>query len=991
MNMKMFHNAFSFSKKLLYNIHCYRSIFVASNKLIAEESRSDTLQESKITDGLSDKTQDYLGRKSYVEEIVQNFVRAHESGEEIVFALSAKWGSGKTWMLNIAEPMFREKGFSVVWFNAWEFSQEKTSIRRALLRKSKEDLHSQVDISSLYQDSTKVESPALEFLYGKLKSFANMVWRNKLVTSITVLILSQIIVLVTTNYNSIMMSMLDRVAYIALVFNQTLLGLLLVEVVSNIYAQVLYLFKLISENYLSLSAIFGGALAVSLPRLFYVEKTTSSAKTSEEFSNKFAEILKGHDKVVIFVDDLDRCAPNAIQEILDSLVTFFSHCSFIVTGDHSVIEPTIGKLVANYTGKTQVDEKIEGKRFLKKIFNVYWKIPNPDPRSLEEYTRSCVKKVSFLDESERDGLAMMLKNHYSKNLRKIERCTYSLDFLYRTVSRMITEKQTVISELDEKGEQIPVEYTEGLENLKDIKKHPLLLAKVFLISEIYEEAFDALQDVQGSRIILWQEKQIRDTGKIESFYVDQKVNISMNKFIRPEEQVAYQDFIADDPQFSSSEKTIADPASFFYVSGLTGLPSRKGADLDTFVELVLKSERFDSLVDLWQESSEAVRKRLVKKTVDGLDETLTQDQRIDAVANILQLTRIDTIWFDAFDHVVEMISSNSSAWNPQAREIVYELLFLTSFDKLEKLEFLLNKSTHFSSEASISSLWSVLEDDALTLEVKSAIVIELWLDGQVEEGVIGYDNAVKYLGLIFSSIGKNEDSVKYIQDVLKKVLSNCGEHEHDYFSAFIPLIAEYDLDKSLVDSIDDFMAKSIGSKEWTLTENWLRLFHESDTLTSYITSQKLKKLYGEYSQLILKENVSIWRDLMQGWIDDEILSQYDLHRKFRTTLVQQIHDESRRSEVIEFLSGNSDEFEFTSNEEKMILSTFIEVEDNPLRENCLKILLASKSFKDMKSPEIVGHNGLKLRQLIDATDSEIVHSQTIKLYKLFYPQSKVFN
>ena len=106
-------------------------------------------------------TNDTLKRKIYAdkiaEELASHYCSKQESGhgDNIVFAISGKWGEGKTELLNLLEPKLVERGFTVIRFNPWKYSHEDISLKRSFLRVVKEKINSEVDLSDLYYDRSK--------------------------------------------------------------------------------------------------------------------------------------------------------------------------------------------------------------------------------------------------------------------------------------------------------------------------------------------------------------------------------------------------------------------------------------------------------------------------------------------------------------------------------------------------------------------------------------------------------------------------------------------------------------------------------------------------------------------------------------------------------------------------------------------------------------------------------------------------------------------
>jgi predicted KAP-like P-loop ATPase len=91
-------------------------------------------------------------------------------------------------------------------------------------------------------------------------------------------------------------------------------------------------------------------------------------------------------KIVIFIDDLDRCTPERALEILESIKTFFDITGiiFVIGIDPSTIDPII---------KTKYGEhsKINGMKYLQKIVQLPYPIPLWNPPSLSDTITNMIK------------------------------------------------------------------------------------------------------------------------------------------------------------------------------------------------------------------------------------------------------------------------------------------------------------------------------------------------------------------------------------------------------------------------------------------------------------------------------------------------------------------------------------------------------------------------------------------------------------------------
>ena len=96
---------------------------------------------------------DTLKRKIYAEKIAEEIETHYDSKKEtghkdnIVFAISGKWGEGKTELLNLLEPKLTDKGFTVIRFNPWQYSHEDISLKRSFLRVVKDKIGADTDLA----------------------------------------------------------------------------------------------------------------------------------------------------------------------------------------------------------------------------------------------------------------------------------------------------------------------------------------------------------------------------------------------------------------------------------------------------------------------------------------------------------------------------------------------------------------------------------------------------------------------------------------------------------------------------------------------------------------------------------------------------------------------------------------------------------------------------------------------------------------------------
>src|ERR1051326_3419910 len=93
---------------------------------------------------------------------------------------------------------------------------------------------------------------------------------------------------------------------------------------------------------------------------------------------------QGARRVVVFIDDLDRCLPENALDVLESMKLFFDMEGFVfVVGlDQSVVERAVA---LKYASAGSADVPVEGTAYVKKVFQVPFGLPRIGTDLLPEY------------------------------------------------------------------------------------------------------------------------------------------------------------------------------------------------------------------------------------------------------------------------------------------------------------------------------------------------------------------------------------------------------------------------------------------------------------------------------------------------------------------------------------------------------------------------------------------------------------------------------
>ncbi len=159
---------------------------------------------------------------------------------------------------------------------------------------------------------------------------------------------------------------------------------------------------------------------------WFSDKDQTHYREINHFEEDFAEAVKKYThggKLVIFIDDLDRCLPENAITVLESLKLFIGHaqCIFVLGMDHHVVEEGI---------KVRFGEKkitLSGREYLDKIIQIPFFLPPVRPEKLEAVFN--VENQAFSKE-----IWNIIQLGMDGNPRKVKRFVNSFSLLERFVN-----------------------------------------------------------------------------------------------------------------------------------------------------------------------------------------------------------------------------------------------------------------------------------------------------------------------------------------------------------------------------------------------------------------------------------------------------------------------------------------------------------------------------------------------------------------------------
>lgn len=290
----------------------------------------------------------------------------------MTISIQGAWGTGKTSIMQIISNMLEERGKTLsVWFNTWQFSQFSMDSELAISLLS--CLLEELSVSEEQKEKVTKTTQAIRFAQA--------------------------------------------------------MGRMGKEVALSV-----------------IDSTFGGRVAENVEKGINGVQETLTERTSpataiknlrKQFSQCVSESLErtGKDRVVIFIDDLDRLEPRKAVELLEVLKLFLDckNCVFILAIDYDVV----CKGVSSKYGENMSEKK--GRNFFEKIIQVPFKMPVAE-YNIKNYVANCFKEIGVpCPESDLGIYIELIKRSIGTNPRSMKRLFNAYLLLTMVVSEEILE------------------------------------------------------------------------------------------------------------------------------------------------------------------------------------------------------------------------------------------------------------------------------------------------------------------------------------------------------------------------------------------------------------------------------------------------------------------------------------------------------------------------------------------------------------------------
>lgn len=258
------------------------------------------------------------------------------------------------------------------------------------------------------------------------------------------------------------------------------------------------------------------------------ERTDDIKHLKENLQDIINDAIKENksDRIVIFIDDLDRLVPEKAIELLEVLKLFLDceHCVFVLAIDYNVV---VRGAKSKY-GKDLDDEK--GKAFFEKIIQVPFTVPVAN-YDLQNFIESSLNKLDFCFD----------KNNEERN--QLETITqlirYSIGNNPRSINRLFNSVSLLM-------------YINNGDKVDHDEKLMILAMVCFQLR--FEEAYNYLLTAYNN--------SPEDSDEIESYLID----LLENSFELLDDEVDYNSLVSLLGKFTFKDKKDRDDFTNFYIS-----------------------------------------------------------------------------------------------------------------------------------------------------------------------------------------------------------------------------------------------------------------------------------------------------------------------------------------------------------------------------------------------------------------------------------------
>ena len=315
----------------------------------------------------NETSEDLLGFRVHADLLID--VINDKSILPITIGVFGDWGSGKSSILQIIKNEFEKDEYKdslCIYFNGWTFEgydDAKAALLNSILKELEDNEKLSVDIKNNIKEKAKKLWRSIDWMRG-----AGMVMKNIAFPAVSAYF---------TGGFSLVPFLSQKASEYGIDSKEKLIDKLQSDKGSEF-------FKLLQKS-----------------------EVETEAKTNPvaDFRKDFEELLDGtkFDKLIVIIDDLDRCTPDRIIDNLEAVKLFLNvpKTAFLIGADPRIVRHAIEHKYKTDKISLNSDEKIKNDRiisdYLEKLIQIPYNLPKLSDNEVETYLTLLLCKKSFPD------------------------------------------------------------------------------------------------------------------------------------------------------------------------------------------------------------------------------------------------------------------------------------------------------------------------------------------------------------------------------------------------------------------------------------------------------------------------------------------------------------------------------------------------------------------------------------------------------------------
>ena len=372
----------------------------------------DPLEDFVDDRALEDAAGDQFGHVDFARQVAATVAVVRAPANVAVYA---PWGSGKTSLANLVRDELKDTSAGFVYFDAFKYAE--APLRRQFISQVAHELEDtdQRFSRGLYEE--KVTS-GIQLGKGALWPLVQVVGGF----AAAAVVLTAIVALVVAFASS----------------------------AGSIRGEWAHAMRRLLPAVFASSILIGPIASLARDQL-HVTRKRYAPESDEEFERLFDDLVrralernKQWDRLVIFIDELDRCAADEVASTLETIRTFLEvkNCIFMVAADRQVLETAVARRVRQETPHDPRNPYYSGgSAYLDKIFQYQWQLPPVLPSSLARFAQELVRDrgTGVWAEVDPAQVVSVLVPLHVQSPRRVKELLNAFAMTYRVAERRVRD------------------------------------------------------------------------------------------------------------------------------------------------------------------------------------------------------------------------------------------------------------------------------------------------------------------------------------------------------------------------------------------------------------------------------------------------------------------------------------------------------------------------------------------------------------------------